>query len=644
MTAQAPASILFVDDDAINRQTLSWLFRDAGYDVVEAGSGAEALRLVGNKPDLVVLDVSLPDINGIEVCRRIKADPATRSVPVLHVSAVYVASGDRSHGLEAGADGYLIKPVEPRELLATVRALLRIHQAEEKARAAAQEWRTTFDAIGDAVCLVDARGLIVRCNQAMTRLLGLPFTALIGQPYVAKLLQGLGLSELPAEYRDKITSRQPHPGESGSVPTLVPAVALGERWFHITVTPHADPPAYGSVHVLTDITKHKKLEEQLRQAQKLEAVGQLAGGVAHDFNNLLTAILGNASLLAQRVPSQELELVGTIERAAWRAAELTRQLLGFSRKTMLWLKPTSLNDAIKEVLLILQRTVDPRILLDIRTAPDLWLVRADAGQLSQVLMNLCLNACDAMPEGGFLTLETANETITESEVQSRLEARPGSFVRLSVRDTGRGITPEDLPRIWEPFFTTKPTGKGTGLGLPMVFGIVKQHEGWIECHSELGQGTRFDLCLPRLEVPSPAPAPPPSAPPAAGGAAGTVLLADDNDMLRKLAATLLQKNGFRVLLAEDGQEAVEMFERERDQIDLVILDLMMPRLSGQDAFHRLREMDPSVGVIFASGFSDVQLEEADRSAALGFLDKPYREADMMHAVQAAFERRRAMTT
>jgi two-component system cell cycle sensor histidine kinase/response regulator CckA len=624
---------------------LSWLFRDAGFDVMEAGSGAEALRLVGHKPDLVVLDVSLPDINGIEVCRRIKSDPATRSVPVLHVSAVYVASGDRSHGLEAGADAYLIKPVEPRELLATVRALLRIHEAEEKARGAAQEWRTTFDAIGDAVCLVDAAGNIVRCNQAMSRLLGQPFTDLIGQPYAQKLPQGLGLSELPAVYRDCL---KPGPadraGEGNASPSTVREAALGERWYRISITPHAGPPAFGSVHVLTDITEHKQLEEQLRQAQKLEAVGQLAGGVAHDFNNLLTAILGNASLLAQRVPPRESELVSTIERAAWRAAELTRQLLGFSRKTMLWLRPTCLNEPVKEVVTILQRTVDPRILLDSRTAPDLWLVQADAGQMSQVLMNLCLNACDAMPDGGFLTLETANVNLTESQVQGHLDARPGSFVRLSVSDTGRGIAPEHLPRIWEPFFTTKPPGKGTGLGLPMVFGIVKQHDGWIECRSEPGHGTRFDLYVPRLKAPAPAPeaAPVPVEPMARG--AGTILLADDNEMLRKLAATLLQKNGFRVLVAEDGQEAVEIFERERSPIDLVILDLMMPRLSGQDAFHRLKEIDPTVGVIFASGFSDVQLEEADRSAALGFLDKPYREADMMRAVHAAFERRGAVSS
>jgi signal transduction histidine kinase len=632
----SPATILLVDDEPANRHTYGYLFRTAGFAVLEAGTGREALALAAREhPDLVVLDVSLPDLNGFEVCRRLKQEEATRPVPVLHVSAVYVGSGDRSQGLESGADAYLIKPVEPRELLATVRSLLRVRAAEEQARRAAGQWRTTFDAIRDAVFLLDARGTVLRCNRAAAALLGRPFTEVVGRPYDELLREAAG------------------PAPAAAAPAGGPApdpeeLHLGGRWLRVAADPISDEagrPA-GRVVVLTDVTRGKELEEQLRQVQKMEAVGRLAGGVAHDFNNLLTAVLGNAALLQQRLerggPDQE--LLSAIERAAWRAAELTRQLLGFSRQTMLWLRPLPLSESAREVVTILERTIDPRVRLEVRTAEDLWLVQADAGQMTQVLMNLCINACDALPEGGTLALETANVVVDEAHARGRLGARPGPFVRLSVSDTGHGIAPEVLPRIFDPFFTTKPPGKGTGLGLAMVFGIVQQHQGWVECHSEVGRGTRFDLYLPRYD-PAPAAAPAPEAPPAPRAGAlsvsslgsEVVLLAEDNDMLRTLATTFLRRHGYQVIPAADGQEAVEEFQRHRGRVAAVVLDLMMPRLSGRDVLRRLRELDPAVRVVFASGYSDTQLSEQEQASVHGFVNKPYRERDLVRAVRAALD-------
>ena len=274
----------------------------------------------------------------------------------------------------------------------------------------------------------------------------------------------------------------------------------------------------GLIGMSRDITERKRLEEQLRQAQKMEAVGQLAGGVAHDFNNLLTAILGNVSLLLGSKPAADPdhELLAATEQAAQRATDLTRQLLGFSRQTMLRLEPTDLNASIQEIVAILRRTIDPRITVDVNSVEAIWSVRADPGQINQVLMNLCINARDAMPQGGVLRLETANILLDDSTSRLHLEARPGAFVRLRVRDSGQGIAPDVRPRIFEPFFTTKGPGKGTGLGLAMVYGIIKQHRGWIECASELGHGTYFDIYLPRFQADGAPRAGPPSRPHRAG--------------------------------------------------------------------------------------------------------------------------------
>ena len=625
-----PATILFVDDDDANRRLMTWIFRSAGFQILEAGTGAEALHLVREKrPDLVVLDVNLPDVNGFEVCRQIKADPATGRTLVLHVSAVYVNSGDRSAGLESGADGYLIKPVEPREMLATARALLRVHAAEEAARAAAQQWRATFDAISDPVCLLDAAVIVVRCNRAVCELLGRPFAEVVGRPYPGLLQEVFGLEAPPPGFGAVGASRK---GDE---------ICLGDRWFTVTADPVPGPAGVeaGWVSILTDVTRRRALEEQLRQVQKLEAIGRLAGGVAHDFNNLLTAVVGNAALLKQGLPpaAEEFGLASAIEQAAWRAAELTRQLLGFSRQTLLWLRPFDLSQAADEVVSLLRRTIDPRVRLEVRAPAGLGLVQADPGQINQVLVNLCLNACDAMPEGGTLLLEVSEEAVADNYLEGRVEARAGDFVRLRVADTGVGILAENLPRIFDPFFTTKPSGKGTGLGLAMVFGIVKQHDGWVECRSEAGRGACFDVYLPRLENAAPAEAA--AEPPASGkpGRGEVVLLADDNEMLRSLGAAMLKNNGYRVLLAEDGQQAVELFEREAGKVDLVILDMTMPRLSGREAMHRLLQRDRGVRVVFASGYSADQLTEADRGHIRGFVAKPFRERDLIQAVRAALE-------
>jgi CheY-like chemotaxis protein len=328
------------------------------------------------------------------------------------------------------------------------------------------------------------------------------------------------------------------------------------------------------------------------------------------------------------------ELLEGMERAASRAANLTSQLLGFSRSKAMRLEPTNVDLLIRETVSLLRRTIDPNIEITYDPAAELWAVEADPNQMSQVLMNLCINARDAMPQGGQLGLEAANVVFADRDGSAHAEGRPGEFVRIRVSDTGHGIPEEIQPRIFEPFFTTKEPGKGTGLGLAMIYSIIHEHRGWIECASEVGRGSRFDFYLPRgsrqvvtvTKINTCV---------NADSSRSTVLLVDDEEMIRNIGRSLLMKLGYTVLLAADGQEAVEVYRAHPGTIDLVILDLRMPRLSGRDALRQLRLLDPAVRVLFSSGFSSETITESQADGVLGFVSKPYRAQDLATAVKSA---------
>jgi len=382
----------------------------------------------------------------------------------------------------------------------------------------------------------------------------------------------------------------------------------------------------------------QKLQEQLFQAQKMETIGTLAGGIAHDFNNLLAGILGTASLIRTSFDrnSSLQEHVETIEQAALRASDLTKQLLGFARAGKYEVRSVNLNHTIEELMKLISRTLDKDIVVTAQFADDLWTIEGDSNQLHQTLLNICLNARDAMPNGGALMLTTQNLEIETQTAAQHFNVAPGKYVHIVITDTGVGMEAATQARIFEPFFSTKERGKGTGLGLAMVYGIIRNHGGRIYVDSAIGKGSAFHIYLPATQPAAVITKPDPHLEAPLGHE--TILLVDDERVILDVASRILKRLGYGVLLAREGQEALRVFAERRRDIALVILDMVMPRLNGREVFRRLKEIDPQVRVLLSSGYS----AEGDAQAILsegviGFVQKPYLVNDLAQAVKRALQ-------
>jgi CheY-like chemotaxis protein len=375
----------------------------------------------------------------------------------------------------------------------------------------------------------------------------------------------------------------------------------------------------------------------------MEAVGTLAGGIAHDFNNLLQAIQGYTELLLIRKKEGESDWreLQEIIRASKRGAELTQQLLTFSRKVESKRIPLDLNQEVGELRELLERTIPKMIDVEFKLADNLKMVNADPVQLKQVLMNLAVNANDAMPEGGKLLIETQSVTLDQEFCRKYAEVKPGDYVLFSISDTGHGMAKETLEHIFDPFYTTKEVGKGTGLGLAIVYGIIKNHEGYITCYSHPEVGTTFRIYLPTLE-PESVPldvliAPKPEGP--AKGGSETILLVDDEEFIRELGVDVLGRAGYTVLTAGDGENALKLYRQERARIDLVILDLIMPGMGGRKCLEELLTIDPHTRVLISSGYSpDGPTKGALDTDAKGFVSKPYDTSQLLQLVREILDR------
>jgi PAS domain S-box-containing protein len=409
-------------------------------------------------------------------------------------------------------------------------------------------------------------------------------------------------------------------------------------WRHLEVVGQnrlADPEVAGVIINTRDVTDRVRLEDQLRQSQKMEAIGQLAGGVAHDFNNILTVIQGHVSLLQMggtlnQMAGRSAQQIG---QAAERAAALTRQLLTFSRRQVMQPRRLEMNEVVGNMSKMLGRILGEDIALRLHYCGESAVVEADSGMLEQVLLNLAVNSRDAMPKGGELTIRIMLHQIEASQLAHHPDARAGEFVCVTVKDNGYGIPPENLRRIFEPFFTTKEVGKGTGLGLATVYGILKQHQGWVEVESVVGQGTTFSVLLPRCEGEVALPEEEETR--RIRGGKETILVVEDEAPVRELVCNLLAGHGYQILQAESGAKALELWNRCKDKVDLLLTDLVMPdRVSGRELAEKLWSERPKLKVIFTSGYSsDVAGKDFVLHQGFNYLQKPYHLHRLASAVR-----------
>jgi PAS domain S-box-containing protein len=522
--------VLNVDDDDANRYVKTRSLMMGDMEVIEAANGATALAMIAERqPMLVLLDVRLPDVDGLEVCRQIKA--AWPDILVIQISATAISAAERVIGLESGADCYLATPVEPIELIAVTRAMLRLRHAETQAQEASERYRMIVESAVDyAMFTCGLDGRITSWNSGAQATLGYPPEAIIGEPCARIFMAEDVIADVPgaemqaAHQGLSVRAERWHRRRDGTrFWSSGRMVALRDRrgevagYLKILYDRTVEKEARDALEALNadledrvaartrdlaaaneklraEIIEREKVGDQIRQLQKMEALGQLTGGIAHDFNNLLTAILGGLEVTRRRIEDpRSLRLIDSSISAAQRGAKLIAQLMAFARKQHLDVEYLPLNTLVRDMQELLERSVGTAVRLTYDLVPDAWPVMADANQVQIALLNLAINARDAMSDGGSLRIETGNLCLTDAAA----ELPAGDYAALSVVDTGTGMSEEVQARLFEPFFTTKDVGKGTGLGLAQVYGFVRQSGGGVQVHSVLGQGTTITILLPR---------------------------------------------------------------------------------------------------------------------------------------------------
>ncbi len=670
-------NILIVDDNANDRKLLRLIFeRNGNHCVTEAEDGLEGIEKArALRPDLIVSDALMPRMDGFQFLWAIKMDERLKEIPFVFYSAVYNGLKDEELALRLGAEGFISRPKEPdgfwREISAVMEKIStgRRKPPPDHILAEEREYLRRYSEVVAGKLEQKVRELqetLDRRRKMEEELLKLSL-AVEQSPVSIVITDLMGniefvnpkFCQITGYSAEEAAGKNPRILKSGETPPeeyrkLWATISGGGVWqgeFHnrkkngelywesATIAPvkNLDGAMTHYMAIKEDITEKKKLQEQLLHSQKMEAVGTLAGGIAHDFNNILTAIIGYNSIMKIRMAQGDplLKTVSQIQKAAERATGLTRSLLAFSRKQQTDMQVVDLNSVVNGMQSMLRRLIREDIELRISQLGEELPVLADVGQLEQVLLNLATNACDATETGGAISITT--EALKEGSGGHPPFLKAGQYALLSFADTGTGMDERVKKRIFDPFFTTKDVGRGTGLGLAICYGIIKQHDGHIECSSEPGAGTTFLIYLPLVRKDAQRSAPTKVGPLTKGSE--TVLVAEDDPAAMEVTTEILTEFGYKVIPAGDGEEAVAIFRDNCQGIDLCILDVVMPKKRGFEALEEIRRIKPAAKVLFMSGYSE-DVASLDRLVKLGidFIPKPLEIHSLLEKVREALDR------
>jgi two-component system, cell cycle sensor histidine kinase and response regulator CckA len=680
------ALILIADDNSENLYMIEVLLRKNGFETVSADNGKEALEKARvTPPDMIVTDILMPVMDGFTLCREWKADERLGKIPFVFYTATYTDPKDIELGLSLGAERFLLKPMDPEQLLESLQEVLvesRVKRPENVAypkeemgllkqynevlfnklqdkmtdlqnanmalqreiekrkliegnlRQSEERLRSVFDSLPVGLAWGDAVNRIDYVNRQFTELLG----------YVIEDIPTLNdwFRKVCADDKrkcEKFASMWTEAAETDglrniSIPSFDVRVTCKDGTIREVSVIGAVISNFHIV-VFSDITEKKRLQEQLGRAQKLESIGNLAGGIAHDFNNILTVITGLAGLLQTNMNSSDPQMryVNEIVSASMRGASLTHQLLAFSRKQILDMKRVDLNEIVINLQKMLFRLIREDITLSFTLLQGPLPIMADPNQIEQVIINIVTNARDAMPNGGPLDISTDMIFVDNAFDEQNNQHKEGIYAVIRISDKGTGMDEDTKSKIFEPFFTTKEIGKGTGLGLAVVYGIIQQHNGMIFVESEYGKGTAFIIHLPlikgNVEVKNRVPLDVDYK-----GGSETILLAEDNSMIRDMMSEVLQNHGYQVITAHDGEVAVDLFLKNLKVIDMVILDLMMPFKKGFTVYLEIIKLAPRIKTLFITGYSESEVERYEiKRRDLPLLSKPYTIADLLKNIR-----------
>ncbi|CRM12895.1 Blue-light-activated protein [Pseudomonas sp. 37 R 15] len=632
--------LLIVDDNAATRYALRRRLERHHYLVLEAGTGQEGLDLIATgKIDALILDVNLPDMSGFDIVRRLRTDPNTALLPVVHVSAASIETGDIITGLDAGADAYLIHPIDPEVLLATLRTLLRVRDTEYALRQSEARFREIFFNISAPIAVLDAQLKVHECNHAFAQLIhdNLNPDALLecfaGDQYA--VIQELCL-RLAAGERWKGTLQMKVDGQLRETEWQISPYDRAELSlvFVEDVTEYRHRERHQQAELANAATRLARTEAQLLQAQKMDALGKLTGGIAHDFNNLLTGIITSLELIKKRIESQRTDKVlGYADAAlssALSAAGLTNRLLAFARQQPLDTRPIDINAHIRSVEELLVRTIGEHITLKLELTNNAAVAMVDPIQLESAVLNLVINARDALPKGGNIWVTTY-----PAYSNGNLKLEDGPYIALSVRDNGVGIEHSVIDKVFDPFFTTKPVGQGTGLGLSTIYGFARQSGGDAQIRSVTRQGTEVTIMLPAAEGPASVTTRSLAKP---GKSKGEhILIVEDMPSVRSFVAEVLADAGYHCSLAADGDEAIAILKTDLT-INLLLTDVGLPYMTGRELADFARGLRNDLPILFMTGYAE---NAANRQNFLGermdLITKPFHIDELLGKIRQGLE-------